>query len=228
LSGLKNILLLATEFDSQRCFEYCWVLFARMSEHRPQNANTNDPETNAFGSKATFQADCLHKEKNMATLMSLQRDEVREFYNVSYDQAWRYLARMTGGDRSLTEDLLQEVMLSVIQDVSRGRLPRHDHAWIITVARNRFLNYVRSVRRDEARVARANDRSAATFNPDATERARELLSYLPIEQRAAVALRHLDGYSTAEIADYLDRTVSATESLIARGVRTLRQLAPEN
>jgi RNA polymerase sigma-70 factor, ECF subfamily len=53
--------------------------------------------------------------------------------------------------------------------------------------------------------------------------ARQLLATLPIDQRAAVALRHLEGYSTAEIATLLGRTIEATESLIARGVRTLRK-----
>jgi DNA-directed RNA polymerase specialized sigma24 family protein len=50
---------------------------------------------------------------------------------------------------------------------------------------------------------------------------------LPIEQRAAVALRHVEGYSVPEIARLLARSVEATESLIARGVRTLRGYGPE-
>jgi RNA polymerase sigma-70 factor, ECF subfamily len=172
-------------------------------------------------------------EGNLATMLSpAAQAELRAFYDVAYDQAWRYLARMTGGDRALTEDLVQEVMLSVAKDLAGGRSPRHDGAWIVTVARNRFLNHVRSAGRAENRLDRATDRSssyrtiAEEVNASA-DKARSLLAQLPLEQRAAVAFRHLEGYSVGEIAEKLGRSVEATESLIARGVRTLRQLGPE-
>jgi RNA polymerase sigma-70 factor, ECF subfamily len=150
-------------------------------------------------------------------------------------KAWRYLSRMSGGDRALTEDLVQEVMLSVARDLAYGRSPRHEAAWIVSVAHNRFVNHVRSAGRADARVARATDRSSG-YPPSpgmtekaaaAAEHARELLAQLPSDQRAAVALRHLDGYSVREIADKIGRSTEATESLIARGVRTLRQLPQE-
>lgn len=152
--------------------------------------------------------------------------QLREFYDIAYDQAFRYLARATA-DRALTEDLVQEVMLSVARDLANGRSPRHEGAWIVTVARHRLLNHVRSSQRADARVAKATDRSTGFGLPTetiATERARSLLAKLPLEQRTAVALRHLDGYSVPEIAEYLGKSVEATESLIARGVRTLRNL----
>jgi RNA polymerase sigma-70 factor, ECF subfamily len=145
--------------------------------------------------------------------------ELRAFYDIAYDQAWRYLARITG-DRNLTEDLVQDVMVSVARDLVNGRSPRTDGAWIVSVARNRFLNHVRGAGRSDARVAKATDRSTGFGLPAETvaaERARELLLQLPLDQRAAVALRHVDGYS-----------VDATESLIARGVRALRRLPAED
>jgi RNA polymerase sigma-70 factor, ECF subfamily len=171
---------------------------------------------------------------NATMLSPAAKLELREFYDMAYDQAWRYLSRMTGGDRALAEDLVQEVMLSVARDLAAGRSPRHEGAWIVSVAHNRFINHVRSSSRADARLARATDRSSgyppAAANDRAAaaaEHARELLAQLPLEQRAAVALRHLDGYSVREIAEKLGRSVEATESLIARGVRTLRQLPPE-
>jgi RNA polymerase sigma-70 factor, ECF subfamily len=152
--------------------------------------------------------------------------QLRAFYDVAYDHAWRYLARMTGGDTALTEDLVQEVMLAVAQDLAKGRPPVHDGPWVVSVARHRFLNCVRGNNRSEARVRLATDRSSA-FAPaepsNAGERARTLLGQLPLDQRA-VTLRHAEGYSVPEIAELLGRSVEATESLVARGVRTLRQL----
>jgi RNA polymerase sigma-70 factor, ECF subfamily len=155
--------------------------------------------------------------------------ELRAFYDLAYDQAWRYLARVTG-DRALTEDLVQDVMVSVARDLVNGRSPSTEHAWIVSVARHRLLNHMRGTTRADARVGRATDRSSGLGLPAdtvAAERARDLLTQLPLDQRTAVALRHLDGYSIGEIANMLGRSVGATESLIARGVRTLRRLPVE-
>jgi RNA polymerase sigma-70 factor, ECF subfamily len=153
--------------------------------------------------------------------------ELRAFYETAYENAWRYLARMTGGDMALTEDLVQEVMLVVAQDLAKGRSPVNEGSWVIGVARHRFLDCARRASRSEARVRLANDRSSpfAPVEPSsATDRARALLGQLPLNQRVAVTLRHCEGYSVPEIAELMGRSIEATESLISRGVRTLRQV----
>lgn len=160
-------------------------------------------------------------------LSSAGQAEMREFYDLAFDIAWRYLARISGGDVALTEDLVQGVMLSVAQDLARGRSPKQDGGWITVVARNHFLNYVRSATRGAARELASIDPRhqplpGAEEEALSVEGARDLLSKLPVDQRTAVALRHIDGHSTADIARHMGRTVEATESLIARGVRTLR------
>ena len=58
------------------------------------------------------------------------------------------------------------------------------------------------------------------------ERAVELarvLEKLPENQREAVRLRHLEGWSLAQIADHMNRTEAATVGLIKRGMQNLRQ-----
>jgi RNA polymerase sigma-70 factor (ECF subfamily) len=47
---------------------------------------------------------------------------------------------------------------------------------------------------------------------------------LPAEQRVALVLHHVDGLSVREVADQLDRSESAVESLLARARRRFRQL----
>ena len=50
------------------------------------------------------------------------------------------------------------------------------------------------------------------------------LAKLPDRQREAVAMRHLDGLSNPEIADNLQLSTEAVESLIARGKRKLSEI----
>jgi len=47
------------------------------------------------------------------------------------------------------------------------------------------------------------------------------LGTLPERQRQAVVLRHIEGLSNGEIAQILDITIEAVESLTARGKRAL-------
>ena len=49
------------------------------------------------------------------------------------------------------------------------------------------------------------------------------LQELPERQRQAVVLRHIEGYGNPEIAEILEITVEAVESLTARGKRALAQ-----
>ena len=152
--------------------------------------------------------------------------ELREFYDLAFGQAWRYLARITGGDKALTEDLIHDVMFTVGRDLANGRSPKTDPGWIVTVARNRFLNHVRATDRAEAKALASFEQQQRVALDDTSltaDRARQLLAMLPLDQRAAVTLRHIDGYGVADIAYLMGRTIEATESLIARGIRSLRQ-----
>jgi RNA polymerase sigma-70 factor (ECF subfamily) len=49
------------------------------------------------------------------------------------------------------------------------------------------------------------------------------LARVPAAQRAALVLRHVDGFSVPEVADLLGRSVEAVESLLARGRVSLRR-----
>jgi RNA polymerase sigma-70 factor (ECF subfamily) len=50
----------------------------------------------------------------------------------------------------------------------------------------------------------------------------DALDRLPQDQRTAVRLRHLEGWSLAEIAEHLNRTPAAAAGLIKRGMEALR------
>ena len=55
----------------------------------------------------------------------------------------------------------------------------------------------------------------------------EALGSLPTSQRSVVVLRYLDDWSVSEIAEGLDITYRAVESLLARARRSLRAALEE-
>jgi len=51
----------------------------------------------------------------------------------------------------------------------------------------------------------------------------EVLASIPEDQREAVRLRHLEGWSLAELQKHFDRSETAVASLIKRGLENLRK-----
>jgi RNA polymerase sigma factor (sigma-70 family) len=124
------------------------------------------------------------------------------------------------------EDVTQTTFLSAYRAFQRGERPERPHNWLIKIAHNvcrqRFRDSSRrpqEVEFDEAVAAAAPEDSDV---PSATE-IRRALGFLGFNQRAALVMRELEGRSYAEIAQILDVTVGAVETLIFRARRALRE-----
>ena len=124
------------------------------------------------------------------------------------------------------EDVTQQTFLSAYRAFQRGERPHTPHNWLIKIAHNvcrqRFRDSSRrpqEVEFDEALAAAAPEDSDV---PTATE-IRRALGFLAFNQRAALVMRELEGRSYAEIAQILDTSVGAVETLIFRARRALRE-----
>jgi len=136
-------------------------------------------------------------------------------------------------DRDEAEDVTQEAMLRLWKVAGDWRSGEAKPAtWLFRVATNLCLDRLRR----KGNVALEEVAEPADPHPGAeaglqdTDRAEALeaaLHGLPDRQRQAVVLRHLEGLSNPEIAQVMDISVEAVESLTARGKRALAQsLAP--
>ena len=156
------------------------------------------------------------------------KDGLLAFYRLAVTPAHRSAARLTG-DRQWAEDLVQQAFLELVREVRAGRMTSVDVGWVVITVRHRFLDSIRRAGREERRlrlVAVDEFPSTTTTNPS-SGRAIALLARLPDAQRAAVVLHHVEGLTVREVAESLDRSVHATESLLARGREQLRRLLEE-
>jgi RNA polymerase sigma factor (sigma-70 family) len=124
------------------------------------------------------------------------------------------------------EDVTQTTFLSAYRAFQRGQRPELPHNWLIKIAHNvcrqRFRDSSRrpqEVELDESRAPAAQEDSDV---PSAGE-IRRALGFLGFNQRAALVMRELEGRSYAEIAQILDVSVGAVETLIFRARRALRE-----
>ncbi len=122
------------------------------------------------------------------------------------------------GSREIAEDLTGETFAAASKLFSSGRGAEVTPAWLRTVARRRLIDHWRArtnegKKSDRLRAIR-DPRNAPDVDPDG--RVDMALDSMPARQRAALVLRYLDDFSTSEVAEVLDLTYKAAESLLAR------------
>ena len=141
-----------------------------------------------------------------------------------------FAARMLRGDRAEAEDVTQEAMLRlwrIAPDWRQGEAKVS--TWLYRVSANLCTDRLRKRRpvNIDAIPEPEDDRPGAVDGMMQTSRVLALetaLAELPERQRVAVTLRHLEGRTNPEIAEVLEISVEAVESLTARGKRALAAL----
>jgi RNA polymerase sigma factor (sigma-70 family) len=124
------------------------------------------------------------------------------------------------------EDVTQATFLSAYRAFQRGERPYRAHNWLIKIAHNVCRQRFRDSSRRPQEVEFDEGLAAATTSDDDVPSAgeiRQALGFLALNQRAALVMRELEGRSYAEIAQLLDLSVGAVETLLFRARRALRE-----
>jgi RNA polymerase sigma-70 factor, ECF subfamily len=138
------------------------------------------------------------------------------------------LARRILGNAAEAEDVAQEAMLRVWTHAPRWQPLALFRTWLSRVVVNLCLDRKRKAPWVELEAAGeiADPAPLAGEAAESAERERLLaaaIADLPDRQRAAIVLSYTEGMSNAEVAEVLDTTVSAVETLLVRGKQNLRR-----
>jgi RNA polymerase sigma-70 factor (ECF subfamily) len=128
------------------------------------------------------------------------------------------------------EDVTQTTFMNAYRAFERGERPRNPQNWLIAIAHNVCRQRFRQSQRRPNEVAFDEDVAESVVEEDAisAEDIRRALGHLAFNQRAALVMRELEGRSYQEIAEILDVSVSAVETLIFRARRALREQLEES
>ena len=129
-------------------------------------------------------------------------------------------------NRDDAEDVAQTTFLKAYRAFQRGDRPRHPRKWLITIAHNTCRTRIRDARRRPQEVALEEQVAEPIAVGDEDVDVRELvhaLGALSFNQRAALVMRELEGRTYAEIAEVLELSTSAVETLLFRARRALRE-----
>jgi RNA polymerase sigma-70 factor (ECF subfamily) len=138
------------------------------------------------------------------------------------------LARRILGNATDAEDVAQEAMLRVWTHAPRWQPLAQFRTWLTRVVVNLCLD--RKRRAAWVALEKAGEIVDPTLGASelAEQNERERLvaaaiDGLPARQRTAIVLTYGDGMSNAQVAEILDTTVSAVETLLVRAKQNLRR-----
>ena len=131
------------------------------------------------------------------------------------------------GSREEAEDAVQTTFMNAFRGLQRGIVPELESAWLFKIAHNVCLSRRRSTWRRGRVEAPSNLEVLQEVVParerigDELIRLQDVLEEMPENQRRAILLREWQGLTYREIADELELSQSAVETLIFRARRAL-------
>jgi RNA polymerase sigma-70 factor (ECF subfamily) len=173
------------------------------------------------------------EESDLARRLKARDPEViGELYDRYGKIAYTIILRIVR-DQAIAEDLVQETFLRVWSraqafDAERGALG----PWILTVARNQGLDYIRSV---QGRVSK-NMVSVADDHPGMfrdwegdllagvqVQQVRSAMDRLTEHQKTVIELAYFEGLSHSEMAERVQQPLGTVKTWIRTALKTLRE-----
>ena len=171
------------------------------------------------------------KNKDLTSFKSL----VEEYQKMVLNTCNRFV-----NNREDAEDLTQEVFMVVYRSISGFRGDSKLSTWIYRIAVTKSLDFLRKKKRkkrfgitkgvfsgetlsEELKADNISNPGILAENEDRIKVLNEALDKLPENQRVAFTLSKYDELSYQEIAEILETTIPAVESLIHRAKNNLKK-----
>ena len=159
------------------------------------------------------------------------------FYETYHQDIYNYVFYMVK-DKTITEDIVQEVYIRVIKSYDQFRGNSSEKTWAFSIARHVVFDHFRKQKRKRKVTNETIDVDEITefipakeIPPDEAVIHQEdvaliyrLLDQCNINQKQVVILRYIQGHSLKETAEILDLTVSNVKTLQHRAIKKLKTL----
>lgn len=136
----------------------------------------------------------------------------------------RYLIR---GDRDV-DDIAQEALIDIVRGLPGYRAEGKVTSWADRIAARATFAWLRKHRSGEASLDERRELADPAPGPESYTARRDVVRWLdelPFEQRHALVLHHVAGFSVPEIADEMRAPVETIRSRLRLGMKRLRALA---
>ena len=159
----------------------------------------------------------------------MQEEQWLRIYRETVRPLYGYMAKRTGDNRALTEDIVQESYLRALDRWRDKAVPDTPLAWLKQVARNVLIDYLRRRKWDANAGPAGADGTEPRTPADEFESLELFLAIARLGRRKARAIEafYFDGLSVREIAGEMAVSERAVEGLLRRARGSLRAVLPD-
>jgi RNA polymerase sigma-70 factor, ECF subfamily len=139
------------------------------------------------------------------------------FIRASHEPVWRLCEALV--DRQTADDLTQDTFIKAVAAIRRFRGDASARTWILSIARHTCMDELRTRTRRTRRapqLAAGGGAYAAVPDPGEEIGARDLLTHLEVDRRAAFTLTQLLGLTYEEAAATCECPIGTIRSRVAR------------
>jgi RNA polymerase sigma factor (sigma-70 family) len=153
--------------------------------------------------------------------------QMTELYDAHQRELFTFLLATTR-DQAAAEDLLQESFLRLVREVQADRIPLNPRAWLYRVAANLTVSRARHIgsearwQQRQAPPGAVQSLESSFIERESQERLVNGLGELQMAARVGLIMA-AHGFTGLEIARALERSESATRSLLCRARLRLRE-----
>jgi len=142
----------------------------------------------------------------------------RRLFELHFDAVYRFCLALTVGRRELAEETTQQAFIAAAQRIDRYHPQQGTfRAWLLGIARNRYLTLQAKERRRRRHEALPREDShAPAGDPEPDLMVHETLARLPLEYRRALESKYLRRLTMKEMAESDGMSIEAIESLLRR------------
>lgn len=150
-------------------------------------------------------------------------------YRETVHPLYGYMARRTGGNRELTEDIVQESYLRALNHWKQTASPDSPLAWLKRVARNILIDFLRQKKWDrKVDLDLISDKG----HHSSEDQAKSLEMFLAVTSLGRKKARiieafYYDGMSVKEVANEMAISERAVEGQLRRARQSLKTMLPE-
>lgn len=141
-----------------------------------------------------------------------------------------FLFRLTAGDRSLAEDLVQETFLHMLSKIDTYHYPRPLKPWLYSIAANLTRDHYKQAEfrhtdseQDDLDIPIDETPETELVTGEETQRMAAAMKHLPLLQREAILLRYLHDLSLDEISQALQVPIGTVKSRLSLGLKRLKE-----
>ncbi len=176
----------------------------------------------------------LHDRSQVKALLAGDEDAFTRFFEENYSRLYRFALPRLHGEQDAAEDIAQQTLATALQKLSMYRGEAQLYTWLCSICRNLVTDWLRKQGRYRSRVVLIEDypeiqAAVDSFSAPAADDPMANLHRTELARLIQVALdqlspkygdvlewKYLLGYSVQEIADRLNTSIDATQSLLTR------------